>query len=119
MSKVQTDLEDDMEDQNTPIQPAPQATGSDPRQPRRLLRSRQDRVIAGVAGGLGRYFSVDPVIFRIGFAVSVFFGGLGALAYIALALFVPDDEGGRAPVGVQNFRIGGQPADFTAYVPDA
>jgi phage shock protein PspC (stress-responsive transcriptional regulator) len=70
----------------------------DDRRPRQLLRSRGDRMIAGVAGGLGRYFSVDPVIFRIGFAVSVFFGGLGLLAYIALALFVPDDEGRPAPV---------------------
>src|SRR4051794_9067744 len=66
--------------------------------PRRLLRSRSDRMIAGVAGGLGRYFAVDPVIFRIGFAISVFFGGLGLLAYAALALFVPDDEGGAAPI---------------------
>jgi phage shock protein PspC (stress-responsive transcriptional regulator) len=61
--------------------------------PRRLLRSRSDRMIAGVAGGLGRYFGIDPVIFRIGFAVSVFFGGLGLLAYIALAIFVPTGEG--------------------------
>src|ERR671937_1828452 len=59
--------------------------------PRRLLRSRSDRMIAGVAGGLGRYFAVDPVIFRIAFAISVFFGGLGLLAYIALALFVPSE----------------------------
>jgi phage shock protein PspC (stress-responsive transcriptional regulator) len=66
--------------------------------PRRLLRSRSDRMLAGVAGGLGRYFSVDPVIFRIGFAVSAFFGGFGLLAYVALALFVPDEEGGAAPV---------------------
>jgi phage shock protein PspC (stress-responsive transcriptional regulator) len=48
-------------------------------------------VFVGVAGGLGRYFDVDPVIFRIGFAVSVLFGGLGALAYILLAIFVPTD----------------------------
>jgi phage shock protein PspC (stress-responsive transcriptional regulator) len=46
-----------------------------------------------VASGLGRYFSVDPVIFRIGFAISLFFGGLGAIAYVALALFVPDEDG--------------------------
>ena len=64
--------------------PAPE-----PGRPRRLLRSRRDRMIAGVAGGLGEYFGVDPVIVRIAFAVSVFFGGLGALLYIALALFVP------------------------------
>src|SRR5437764_9520995 len=59
--------------------------------PRRLLRSSDDRVLAGVAGGLGRYFGVDPVIFRIGFGLSVFFGGLGLLAYVLLALFVPTD----------------------------
>jgi phage shock protein PspC (stress-responsive transcriptional regulator) len=60
-------------------------------QPRRLLRSSNDRVIAGVAGGLGRYFGVDPVIFRIGFALSIFFGGLGGLAYLLLAVFVSTD----------------------------
>jgi phage shock protein PspC (stress-responsive transcriptional regulator) len=61
-------------------------------QPRRLLRSSNDRVLAGVAGGLGRYFGVDPVIFRIGFALSIFFGGLGGLAYLLLAVFVPTDS---------------------------
>jgi phage shock protein PspC (stress-responsive transcriptional regulator) len=60
-------------------------------QPRRLLRSSNDRVFAGVAGGLGRYFGIDPVIFRIGFALSIFFGGLGLLAYLLLAVFVPTD----------------------------
>jgi phage shock protein PspC (stress-responsive transcriptional regulator) len=71
---------------------------TEPNGPRRLLRSRRDRMIAGVAGGLGRYFAVDPIIFRIGFVVSLFFGGLGLLAYVALALFVPDEEGGQAPI---------------------
>jgi phage shock protein PspC (stress-responsive transcriptional regulator) len=68
--------------------------------PRRLLRTRGDRMIWGVAGGLGRYFNVDPVIFRIAFAVSVFFGGLGLIAYAALAIFVPTGDGdrvGKAP----------------------
>ena len=63
--------------------------------PRRLLRSRDDRMLAGVAGGLGRYFDVDPVIVRIAFAISIFFGGLGVIAYAALALFVPSGDGGR------------------------
>jgi len=61
-------------DDTTPF-PAP----SDPR-PRRLLRSSGDRVLGGVAGGLGAYFRVDPVVFRIGFAVSLLFGGVGGLA---------------------------------------
>ena len=58
---------------------------------RRLRRSSSDRVLTGVAGGLGRYFDIDPIIFRIGFALSIFFGGLGALAYLLLAVFVPTD----------------------------
>ena len=66
-------------------------------QPRRLLRSRDDRVIAGVAGGLGRHLDVDPVIFRITFVVTLFFGGLGVLAYLAAAIFIPADEGGGEP----------------------
>jgi phage shock protein PspC (stress-responsive transcriptional regulator) len=73
------------------------------RGPRRLYRTRNDRVIAGVAGGLGRYFGIDPVIVRIAFAVSILIGGLGVLADVALALFVPtapgeDGEAGPAPV---------------------
>jgi phage shock protein PspC (stress-responsive transcriptional regulator) len=59
--------------------------------PRRLRRSSRDRVLLGVAGGLGQYFGIDPVIVRIGFALSIFFGGLGALAYLLLAIFVPTD----------------------------
>lgn len=73
--------------------PAEVPTAEAPRGPRRLLRSREDRVIAGVAGGLGRYFDVDPVIVRIAFAVSVLLGGIGVVAYIAAAIFVPADDG--------------------------
>jgi len=71
--------------------------------PRRLYRSSSNRVIAGVAGGLGDYFGVDPVIFRIGFALSILFGGLGLLAYLLLAVFVPTDGD---PDAVQ--RVGGR-----------
>jgi phage shock protein PspC (stress-responsive transcriptional regulator) len=61
------------------------------REPRRLRRSRSDRMLLGVSGGLGRYFGVDPILFRIGFGISVFFGGVGLLAYALLELFVPTD----------------------------
>ncbi len=85
-------------DKTTEIQPEPEPA-PEPQQPRprRLLRSRDDRVIAGVSGGLGRYFDIDPVIVRIAFAVSILFGGLGVIAYIAAALFVPSDDGTGAP----------------------
>ena len=75
------------EAQATEQRPAPPPASG----PRRLRRSSGDRVVVGVAGGLGRYFNVDPVIFRIGFGLSVFFGGLGAFAYLLLAVFVPTD----------------------------
>lgn len=64
---------------------------------RRFLRSRDDRVIAGVAGGLGKYFDIDPVIIRIAAVVSIFFGGLGALAYVLTAILVPADDGSGNP----------------------
>ena len=83
-------------------EPQPSERGEQGRRTRRLLRSRDDRMVAGVAGGLGRYFAVDPTIVRIAFVVSVFFGGLGIFAYLALALFVPsadtDGEIEAAPI---------------------
>src|SRR4051812_30401157 len=60
--------------------------------PRRLLRSTDDRVVAGVAGGLGRYIAIDPVIVRIALVVLTFFGGAGALLYLAAVLLVPSED---------------------------
>jgi phage shock protein PspC (stress-responsive transcriptional regulator) len=66
---------------------------STPTPTRKLSRSTDDHMIAGVAGGLGRYFGLDPVLFRIAFGISIFFGGIGLLAYIALVAFLPHDDG--------------------------
>jgi phage shock protein PspC (stress-responsive transcriptional regulator) len=68
--------------------PPPPADG-----PRKLTRSSSDKLIGGVAGGLGRYFGVDPILFRIAFVVLTFAGGVGALGYIGLLAFVPADDG--------------------------
>lgn len=46
-------------------------------EPRRLFRSRENRILAGVAGGLARYFAIDPIIVRIAFAALAVFGGVG------------------------------------------
>lgn len=54
-----------------------------------LRRSRTDRHVAGVAGGLGRYAGIDPLIFRILFVVLTFFGGSGILLYALSWLLVP------------------------------
>ena len=59
--------------------------------PRKLTRSGSDRVLGGVSGGLGRYFDIDPIIFRIGFVVLALAGGAGVLGYIAAWLLVPSD----------------------------
>ncbi len=62
---------------------------------KRLTRSSSDKLIGGVAGGLGRYFGIDPILFRIAFVVLTFAGGVGVLAYIGLLAFVPADDDSR------------------------
>lgn len=59
---------------------------------KRLYRDTDDVIIAGVASGLARYFDIDPVIVRLIFVVSIFFNGLGILAYIILWFVVPAAE---------------------------
>jgi phage shock protein PspC (stress-responsive transcriptional regulator) len=61
---------------------------------RRLYRSREERMIAGVCGGLARYFGIDPVIVRVAAVALVFAGGAGLLAYLAAWLLVPDEAEG-------------------------
>ncbi len=59
-----------------------------------VRRSRDDRLVAGVAGGLGEFFGVDPVIVRIGFIVLTFFGGVGMALYLVSWLIVPPADSG-------------------------
>ena len=68
-----------------------------PQEPRRLVRVREGRVIGGVATGLGRYFNLDPIIFRIGAIVLVLVGGAGLLAYLAAWLLIPDETAPGEP----------------------
>ncbi len=56
---------------------------------KKLYRSDTDSVIFGVCGGLGRYFDIDPVIFRILFVALALGGGLGVFVYIVLAIVLP------------------------------
>lgn len=56
---------------------------------RRLYRSRTQKVLAGVCGGLGEYFNVDPALLRVGFVVLSFVNGLGIIAYLAMWLVFP------------------------------
>ena len=59
---------------------------------KKLYRSRIDRMIAGVCGGLAKYFDIDPTIVRVLFVVSIFIGGGGILAYIILWIVVPEEQ---------------------------
>ncbi len=65
---------------------------------RRIRRSRDRKVIAGVAGGLGEYTGVDPVLLRVLFAVLAVFGGAGILLYLLCWLFLPADDEPSSPV---------------------
>ena len=56
---------------------------------KRLERSSSDRVVAGVAAGLGRYFDLNPAVFRLGFVVLTLLGGAGILVYLAAVLVIP------------------------------
>ena len=57
---------------------------------KRLYRSRTQRVIGGVCGGLGEYLSLDPLLVRLIFVVLVLFGGpVGLIAYLLFLIFVP------------------------------
>ena len=73
---------------------------------RRLQRSRSDRKVAGVSGGLAQYFEIHPAIFRVGFVVLTLLGGAGLLIYAAAALVMPDEgkEDSIATAALRNRR---------------
>src|SRR4051794_5208669 len=83
--------------QHEPPPPAAASAAATP--PRRLTRSSSDRVLGGVAGGLGRYFDIDPIIFRLGFVVLTLAGGAGVIGYAAAWLLVPADPLAGEPAG--------------------
>jgi len=58
---------------------------------KRLERSRSHRILAGVSGGLGEYFDLNPAFFRLGFVVLTLLGGAGILVYLAALLVIPDE----------------------------
>lgn len=56
---------------------------------RRIHRSATNKVIAGVCGGLGDYFNIDPVVLRVVWALSVLALGVGLLLYIVCWILIP------------------------------
>lgn len=58
---------------------------------KKLYRSVKDRKIAGVCGGIGEYFNIDPTLIRLGMVIICCMGGSGVLAYIIAALIIPEE----------------------------
>ena len=58
---------------------------------KRIYRSRSDKVIAGVCGGLAEYFGLDPVLIRLVWVVLVICAGTGILAYIIAWILIPKE----------------------------
>ncbi|MGZ8686995.1 MAG: PspC domain-containing protein [Gaiellaceae bacterium] len=71
--------------------------------PRRLVRVDEGRWLGGVCAGLGRYFDVNPLVYRIAFAALAFAGGTGLLLYLAAWLVIPG-EGSDESVAVEALR---------------
>jgi phage shock protein C len=57
----------------------------------KLFRSRRQRVLAGVAGGLAQYFNIDPIIVRVLLVVATILHGVGVLLYIILWIVIPEE----------------------------
>jgi phage shock protein PspC (stress-responsive transcriptional regulator) len=59
---------------------------------KKLYRSKTDRKLAGICGGLGNYFNIDPTLVRVGFVVLALPGGLpGVLPYLILWVIIPEE----------------------------
>lgn len=57
---------------------------------KKLYRSRKDRMICGVCGGIGEYFNVDATLIRLGMVLLACTGS-GILAYFIAAIIIPDN----------------------------
>lgn len=73
---------------NVGVEPGVEAVKPD--ELRQLYRSRTNRIIAGVAGGIGEYLGVDPTIVRLIWVVLALTGGVGIIAYFAAWIIIPE-----------------------------
>jgi phage shock protein C len=65
-------------------------------QPKKLKRSRSESMIAGVCGGLGEYFGIDPTLIRLVFVLLALLGGHGVLIYLILWIVIPRQPAGAS-----------------------
>lgn len=57
---------------------------------KRLYKSRNDKMLGGVCGGIAEYFDIDPTLVRLGWVLFCALGGSGILAYIVAAIVIPE-----------------------------
>lgn len=62
---------------------------------KKLFKSRKNRVICGVCGGIGEYFNIDPTLIRLIWIILIFCFGTGLLAYLIAALIIPEISDGE------------------------
>lgn len=85
-------------DSREPGDIGPRVTRDEVRDLARIRRSRSDRKVAGVAGGLARHLDIDPLLLRVAFVILVFFGGGGLILYGVAWLVVPEEDTDRAVI---------------------
>lgn len=62
---------------------------------KKLYRSTENKVIAGVCGGIAEYFDIDPTLVRLAWVLFCVLGGSGVLAYLVAALIIPERPAGE------------------------
>lgn len=73
---------------------------------KKLYRSRNDKVLAGVCGGLADYFGIDAALVRIGWVLFTFMGGAGIIAYIICAIVFPEGPGYNSGLNDDEYVVG-------------
>jgi len=58
---------------------------------KKLYRSKTDKKLVGVCGGVAKYFGIDPTVIRLIWALAVVCAGAGILAYIVCAFVIPEE----------------------------
>jgi phage shock protein C len=81
--------------------PPPPPPPGGPQAERLLRRSSDDKVLAGVCGGLGRHLGVDPVLLRIAAVVLALANGLGVIAYVIAWIVIPEERAGQPVAGAR------------------
>ncbi len=71
---------------------------------KRLYRSRREKVIGGVCGGIAKYFGIDPILIRLLFILMFFAQGAGVLAYLIAWIIIPEEPRSRYQTDNEGYR---------------